>query len=129
MARCPLQAKLAEKELRGKPLEDLTWHTPEGIAIKPVYTQDDLEGHVAELPGQFPFTRGPKATMYVATPPLPPHPLRFLNQLSRTTDWRTTDRRTTDWRHSAPALIRGTKQHLESAAGQTLIYVDDCAPY
>lgn len=71
MARCPLQAKLAEKELRGKPLEDLTWHTPEGIAIKPVYTQDDLEGHVAELPGQFPFTRGPKATMYVATPPSP----------------------------------------------------------
>ena len=32
----PLQAQLAEKELRGKPLEDLTWHTPEGIAIKQV---------------------------------------------------------------------------------------------
>jgi len=27
---------LAEKELRGKPLESLEWQTPEGITVKPV---------------------------------------------------------------------------------------------
>ena len=37
---------LAEKELRGKPLDDLTWETPEGIAVQPVY---GAEG--AEMPG------------------------------------------------------------------------------
>ena len=28
----------AEKTLRGKPLESLTWHTPDGLAVKPLYT-------------------------------------------------------------------------------------------
>lgn len=60
---------LAKKELRGRPLEDLTWHTPEGIPIKPLYTAADLpEGNAAELPGLFPFTRGVKATMYAGRP-------------------------------------------------------------
>ncbi len=61
---------LAEKELRGKPLEDLTWHTPEGIAVKPLYTADDLDGldHLGSIPGSAPFTRGPKATMYAGRP-------------------------------------------------------------
>ena len=35
--------ELAEKELRGKPLDGLNWLTPEGIAIKPLYTAEDLE--------------------------------------------------------------------------------------
>ena len=30
-------AKRAEEELRGRPLEDLTWHTLEDIEVKPVY--------------------------------------------------------------------------------------------
>jgi hypothetical protein len=34
----------AEKELKGKPLESLLFHTPEGITIKPVYGQHDVEG-------------------------------------------------------------------------------------
>jgi len=34
---------LAEKELRGRPLEDLTWNTLEGIEVKPLYTQEDLD--------------------------------------------------------------------------------------
>ncbi|MCB1356830.1 MAG: methylmalonyl-CoA mutase, partial [Maritimibacter sp.] len=57
---------LAEKELRGRPLEDLTWNTPEGIAVKPLYTGEDAEGlaHTGTLPGLAPFTRGPRATMY-----------------------------------------------------------------
>ncbi|SOH94124.1 methylmalonyl-CoA mutase [Monaibacterium marinum] len=62
--------KLAEKELRGRPLDDLTWNTPEGIAVKPLYTADDLEGldHVGSTPGHAPFTRGPRATMYAGRP-------------------------------------------------------------
>ena len=61
---------LASKELRGRPLEDLTWQTAEGIAVKPVYTQEDLAGidHLENLPGFSPFARGPKATMYAGRP-------------------------------------------------------------
>jgi len=61
---------LAEKESRGKPLEDLTVHTPEGIAVKPLYTPEDLAGveHLDTLPGLAPFVRGPRATMYAGRP-------------------------------------------------------------
>ncbi len=61
---------LAEKELRGRPLDDLTWITPEGIAVKPLYTSEDLEGldHLGTMPGLSPFTRGPRATMYPGRP-------------------------------------------------------------
>ena len=34
--------EIAEKELRGKPLDDLTWKTLEDIEVKPLYTEDDL---------------------------------------------------------------------------------------
>ncbi|MCP1336168.1 methylmalonyl-CoA mutase [Futiania mangrovi] len=63
-------AKLAEKELKGKSPESLTWTTPEGIAVKPLYTAADLEamGHEDTLPGVFPFTRGVRATMYANRP-------------------------------------------------------------
>ena len=37
-------AKLAEKELRGRPLSDLTWNTLEGIEVQPLYTADDIAG-------------------------------------------------------------------------------------
>jgi len=61
---------LAEKELRGKPLEALDWETPEGIRVKPVYTAEDTAGleHLGSLPGLEPFTRGPRATMYAGRP-------------------------------------------------------------
>jgi hypothetical protein len=36
--------ELATKELRGKPLESLNWDTPEGISVKPLYTQEDVDG-------------------------------------------------------------------------------------
>ncbi len=34
----------AEKELKGKPVDSLLFHTPEGISIKPVYGAHDIEG-------------------------------------------------------------------------------------
>ena len=60
----------AEKELRGKPLDELTWTTPEGIEVKPIYTEADLEdlSHLGGLPGQAPFVRGPYASMYTNRP-------------------------------------------------------------
>ncbi len=61
---------LAGKECRSRPLEELTWDTPEGIAVKPLYTVEDLEGlsHLYSLPGMAPFVRGPRATMYAGRP-------------------------------------------------------------
>ena len=61
---------LADKEGRGRTHEDLVWNTPEGIAVKPLYTADDLNGipHLDSLPGFAPFVGGPKATMYAGRP-------------------------------------------------------------
>ncbi|UWQ96659.1 methylmalonyl-CoA mutase [Rhodobacteraceae bacterium M385] len=62
--------KLAEKELRGRDLDDLTWQTLEGIDVKPLYTAADTAGldHMGAMPGEAPFTRGVKATMYAGRP-------------------------------------------------------------
>ncbi|MEQ6202532.1 methylmalonyl-CoA mutase [Sulfitobacter sp. HNIBRBA2951] len=62
--------KLAEAELRGRPLDDLTWKTLEGIDVAPLYTADDLDGvnHLGGIPGEGPYTRGVKATMYAGRP-------------------------------------------------------------
>ena len=62
--------KLAEKELRGRPIEELDWKTLEGIEVKPVYSEEDLEGlaHLGKLPGLEPYVRGVKATMYTGRP-------------------------------------------------------------
>ncbi|MCZ6854450.1 MAG: methylmalonyl-CoA mutase family protein, partial [Gammaproteobacteria bacterium] len=62
--------KLATAELRGKPLDDLNWLSPEGIQIKPLYTQEDLENiaHLDSLPGFDPYVRGPRASMYTNRP-------------------------------------------------------------
>ena len=61
---------LADRECKDKPLDALTWETPEGIAVKPLYSAEDLEGmeHLGSLPGMAPFVRGPKATMYAGRP-------------------------------------------------------------
>ncbi|OQP86672.1 methylmalonyl-CoA mutase [Rhizobium rhizosphaerae] len=60
---------LAEKELKASP-DQLVWNTPEGIAVKPLYTAEDLQGlaHLDSLPGLAPFVRGPRATMYAGRP-------------------------------------------------------------
>ncbi len=61
---------LAGKERKGRAIEDLIWDTPEGIAVKPMYTAEDIKGlnHLDSLPGMAPFIRGPKATMYAGRP-------------------------------------------------------------
>ena len=43
----------ASKELKRKNLEDLSWETPEGIKVKPLYTEDDTKNlnHEIGLPG------------------------------------------------------------------------------
>ncbi|WP_226016087.1 methylmalonyl-CoA mutase [Novosphingobium sp. FKTRR1] len=56
--------KAAAKEVKGK---DLTWHTPEGIAVKPLYTAEDVTVDPG-LPGYAPFTRGVRASMYAGRP-------------------------------------------------------------
>jgi methylmalonyl-CoA mutase len=62
-------AEAAARELKGRSLDSLTWTTPEGIAVKPLYTAADLEGlALAEVPGTLPFTRGVRATMYAGRP-------------------------------------------------------------
>ena len=61
---------IAESELRGRPVDDLTWKTLEGIDVQPIYTEEDLEGvgHLGTIPGAAPYTRGVKATMYAGRP-------------------------------------------------------------
>ncbi len=46
------------------------WHTPEGIAVKPLYAQADRDGidFVGSFPGAAPYVRGPYPTMYVNQP-------------------------------------------------------------
>jgi len=62
--RSDWQAKAA-KEVKGR---ELTWHTPEGIAIRPLYTAEDAPQEEPGLPGFAPFTRGPYASMYTGRP-------------------------------------------------------------
>jgi len=58
----------------GYTAEQLDWHTPEGIVVKPVYTAADRATTVVEgyplnsLPGEPPYLRGPYPTMYVNQP-------------------------------------------------------------
>lgn len=55
---------LADKEVKGR---DLTWRTPEGIDVKPLYTAADVTADPG-LPGFAPFTRGVRASMYAGRP-------------------------------------------------------------
>lgn len=62
--------KLAEKESKGKKIDDLSWNSLEGIKVKPLYTRSDVEKlpFADTMPGLEPFVRGPKATMYAGRP-------------------------------------------------------------
>src|SRR6266508_391576 len=42
--------------------------TDSGIEVKPVYTADDAAESRSELPGEYPFTRGPYRNMYRGRP-------------------------------------------------------------
>ncbi|OZM75049.1 methylmalonyl-CoA mutase [Amycolatopsis antarctica] len=60
----------ALQESTGKGPDALTWETPEGIDIKPVYTAADLSevDFLDTYPGIAPYLRGPYPTMYVNQP-------------------------------------------------------------
>ena len=62
--------KAAVKSAPQGDLSKLVWNTPEGLAVKPLYTAADLRGlpYADTLPGFAPFIRGPQATMYTVRP-------------------------------------------------------------
>jgi len=57
----------ARADLKGGDPTSLASRTPDGITVKPIYTQDDHKAST-ELPGDAPFTRGIRASMYTARP-------------------------------------------------------------
>ena len=58
------------KATTGHEPSDLVWTTPEGIAVPPLYTADDVAGldFLGTYPGLKPYLRGPYSTMYVNQP-------------------------------------------------------------
>lgn len=63
----------AQKEVGAKDLQSLFKVNMEGIEVKPLYTQADVDalqglGQVENFPGIFPYVRGPNATMYANQP-------------------------------------------------------------
>jgi methylmalonyl-CoA mutase len=61
--------ELAGRELKGGDPDRLVWATPEGVDVRPLYTADDVPGEGwPGLPGEAPFTRGVRATMYANRP-------------------------------------------------------------
>ncbi|MEO7242976.1 MAG: methylmalonyl-CoA mutase [Variovorax sp.] len=62
--------KAAAKSAPNGVVDALNWITPDGIAVKPLYTAADLEGlpYTDTLPGFEPYLRGPQATMYAVRP-------------------------------------------------------------
>ncbi len=61
---------LASRECQNRPLEELVKSSPEGLKVRPLYTESDLKNNPYSntLPGQPPFIRGPRATMYAGRP-------------------------------------------------------------
>jgi methylmalonyl-CoA mutase len=49
---------------------DAVWETPEGIAVRPLYSAADLDGldFLGTFPGVAPYLRGPYPTMYATQP-------------------------------------------------------------
>src|ERR1700731_931869 len=72
MSRIPNFANIAfEKTARAEPAGGAgPWLTPEGILVKPAYSEVDLEGidFLETWPGIAPYVRGPYPTMYVNQP-------------------------------------------------------------
>ncbi|WP_449064927.1 methylmalonyl-CoA mutase [Planomonospora algeriensis] len=60
----------AVRRATGQDPGELVWETPEGIAVKPLYTAADTAGldFPHTYPGIAPFLRGPYPTMYVNQP-------------------------------------------------------------
>ena len=62
--------KAAAKQSPNGDPASLNWVTPEGIAVKPLYTAEDIASLplTNTLPGLEPFIRGPQPTMYAVRP-------------------------------------------------------------
>jgi methylmalonyl-CoA mutase len=64
--------KKFEAETKTSSADDIIINTDEGIGIKPLYIEEDIKNlnfvDVESLPGYEPYTRGPKASMYVNRP-------------------------------------------------------------
>ncbi len=60
----------AARSAPGGKVDALDWITPDGIAVKPLYTAADLQGlkYSDTLPGFEPYVRGPQPTMYAVRP-------------------------------------------------------------
>jgi methylmalonyl-CoA mutase len=60
----------AWRQETGKDVSETVWETPEGIAVKPLYSAADLTGldFLDSYPGIAPYLRGPYPTMYVNQP-------------------------------------------------------------
>ncbi|MDP2821871.1 MAG: methylmalonyl-CoA mutase [Sulfuritalea sp.] len=63
-------ARAAAKSAPEGDISRLSWVTPEGLTVKPLYTRADVDGlpYADTLPGFAPFLRGPQATMYAVRP-------------------------------------------------------------
>ncbi|MCB8925918.1 MAG: methylmalonyl-CoA mutase [Ardenticatenaceae bacterium] len=61
-----LEATIAS--LKGKPIEKLTHHSYEGIAIEPLLSREATAEFADTTPGQFPYRRGTKATVNAEQP-------------------------------------------------------------
>jgi methylmalonyl-CoA mutase len=64
--------KKFSKEVKIETSKQFFYETDEGININPLYTKEDLLGYtfndIQTLPGEWPYTRGPKASMYTNRP-------------------------------------------------------------
>ena len=64
--------KKFSKEVKIETSKEFFHETDEGININPLYTQEDLLDYtfndIQTLPGEWPYTRGPKASMYTNRP-------------------------------------------------------------
>eukprot|EP00754_Rhynchopus_humris_P039824 Rhum_TRINITY_DN22918_c0_g1::Rhum_TRINITY_DN22918_c0_g1_i1::g.176566::m.176566/K01847/MUT; methylmalonyl-CoA mutase len=63
----PKWVERATKEMKGKDPTKLVHKTEEEVIVKPIYTQEGTPEE-RSLPGEFPYTRGPHATMYTVRP-------------------------------------------------------------
>ncbi|MGB6350666.1 MAG: methylmalonyl-CoA mutase [Pseudolabrys sp.] len=72
MSQVPNFAKVdfADSAMPGVKASAAPWITPEGIAVKPVYSEQDLSGldFLSTYPGKPPYLRGPYPAMYAAQP-------------------------------------------------------------
>jgi methylmalonyl-CoA mutase len=62
--------RAAFAEAVGQTADETAWHTPEGITVAPLYTEQDVAdlGFLRTMPGHPPYLRGPYPTMYVNQP-------------------------------------------------------------